>query len=146
MKTIIIRHRRENLRKCSLFGLEHRPDLEFHTYPMSTWPDVRGFVLLKVGAPVLSTQDKGKNLLLLDGTWKLASVMEKQLPPGLEARSLPPGFVTAYPRRQTECPDPTTGLASVEALYLAYVAFGENPSGLLECYHWKNQFLEINQL
>ncbi len=113
---------------------------------MSTWPDVRGFVLLKVGAPVLSTKDKGKNLLLLDGTWKLAAVMEKQLPPGLEARSLPSGFVTAYPRRQTECPDPTAGLASIEALYLAYLALGENPSGLLDCDHWKNQFLEINKL
>jgi pre-rRNA-processing protein TSR3 len=70
--------------------------------------------------------------------------MEKQLSLNLEARSLPPGFQTAYPRRQTECPDPMTGLASVEALYLAYWALGEDPDGLLDFYHWKEKFLEIN--
>ncbi len=146
MKTIIIRHRRENLRKCSLSGLETRSDLEFYNYPMVVWPDVRGFVLLKVGAPVLTEADRGKNLLLLDGTWKLAAAMEKQVPAGLEARSLPPGFLTAYPRRQTECPDPMAGLASVEALYLAYLSLGEDPAGLLDYYHWKEKFFEINRL
>lgn len=120
--------------------------MAFYTYPVALWPDLTDCLVLKVGAPPLSSQDVGKTLLLLDGTWKLAAAMEKQLPHALEARSLPPGFRTAYPRRQTECPDPTSGLASVEALYLAYLALGKDPSGLLDHYHWKNEFLSLNQL
>ena len=117
--TVILRHRRENLKKCSLRGLETRSDLLFYTYPVDPMPDLSGYLLLKVGARPLSEEDAERGLFLIDGTWRLALVMEKQLPWKLEARSLPPGFRTAYPRRQTECPDPEAGLASVEALYLA---------------------------
>ena len=141
MKTIIFRHRRENLKKCSLRGLETHPDLLFYTYPTDSLPDCTGYILLKMGAPPLTIDDHGKGLLLLDGTWRLAKIMEKQLPCHLENKSLPSIYQTAYPRRQSDCPDPAKGLASVEALYIAHQILGNKTEGLLEHYLWKDQFL-----
>jgi pre-rRNA-processing protein TSR3 len=146
MKTVILRHRRENLKKCSLRGLETRPDLAFYTYPVDTLPDYSNFLLLKVGAPPLTLADRERGLFLIDGTWRLAEVMEKQLPWNMEARSLPPGYRTAYPRRQTGCPDPESGLSSIEALYIAHLLLERSTENLLATYHWKNLFLESNDL
>ena len=141
LPTIILRHRRENLKKCSLQGLENRSDLIFLTYPIDLLPDLSNYLLLKVGAPPLSSLDANRGLFIIDGTWKLAAVMERQCP-RIETRSLPGNFQTAYPRRQTECIDPEKGLASVEALYLAHLILERNVEGLLDHYHWKNQFLK----
>ncbi|MBS0626141.1 MAG: hypothetical protein JSS32_08840 [Verrucomicrobia bacterium] len=141
---LILRHRRENLKKCSLSGLEGRSDLSFFTYPVDPLPDLTGVLLLKVGAPPLTRADAGRKLLLIDGTWRLAAVMEKQLPMKLEERSLPDGWRTAYPRRQTECPDPSAGLSSLEALFVAHLILGRTTEGLFDRYHWKDQFLSIN--
>lgn len=143
MKTLILRHRRENLKKCSLSGLETHSALSFYTYPIDPLPSLEGYLLLKVGAPPLTEKDRDRGLLLLDGTWRLAQIMEKQLSPSIEARSLPPGCQTAYPRRQTECPDPSAGLSSVEALYLAHQILGRPTEGLLSHYRWKNLFLKF---
>ena len=144
MTTSIIRHRRENLKKCSLSGLENKSGLRFYLYPLNPWPDFTGFLLLKIDAPPLTEADADRNLLLIDGTWRLAQVIEKQLPLPLAARSLPSHYRTAYPRKQTHCPDPLSGLSSVEALYLAHRILKRPHSDLLEFYYWKNRFLELN--
>lgn len=144
MKTVILRHRRENLKKCSLRGLETRPDLAFYTYPVDTLPDYSNFLLLKVGAPPLTLEDRDRGLFLIDGTWRLAQIMEKQLPWKMEARSLPSGYRTAYPRRQTDCPDPESGLSSIEALYIAHLLLQRSTEHLLDTYHWKALFLQTN--
>lgn len=146
MKTIILRHRRENLRKCSLRGLESRLDLRFYTYPTDPLSDYSGYVLLKVGAPPLTKEDQDKGLFLIDGTWRLAKIMERQLPFKFEERSLPKNYQTAYPRKQTDCPDPKTGFASVEALYIAHRILGREYETLLDSYYWKELFLERNNL
>lgn len=139
--TIILRHRRENLKKCSLRGLEGRPGFAFYTYPIDPLPDLTGYLLLKVGAPPLSEKDAGRGLFLIDATWRLAQVMEKQITQKLEARSLPPGYKTAYPRKQTDCPDPESGLSSIEAIYIAHKILGQNYETILDGYYWKDQFL-----
>ncbi|MGB7978851.1 MAG: hypothetical protein WCF19_06810 [Chlamydiales bacterium] len=146
MKTAILRHRRENLKKCSLRGLESRSDLIFYTYPVDPLPDYSSYLLLKVGAEPLSEADRDRGLFLIDGTWRLAQVMERQLPWKLETRSLPAGYTSAYPRRQTGCPDPASGLSSIEALYIAHLLLGRSVENLLDTYHWKHLFLEINDL
>lgn len=145
-KTVVLRHRRENLKKCSLRGLESRPDFTFLTYPTSVLPDLSGYVMLAIDGPPLSPADRDRGLLLLDATWRHAEKMrqfvDKQVK--LEVRSIPPGFVTAYPRRQDDCPDPEAGLASIEALYIAYKLMDLDPKGLLDHYHWKEEFLSKN--
>ena len=145
--TIILRHRRENLKKCSLRGLEAREDMLFYTYPKATLPCFDDYILLGMGGKVLSKDDRDSPLFLIDGTWRYAQVMTNQIPGKSrhEVRSLPDIFVTAYPRRQQDCPDPSKGLASIEALYVAYFITGRNTEGLLDNYHWKELFLEKNQ-
>ncbi|MGE3954899.1 MAG: hypothetical protein AB7F31_06935 [Parachlamydiales bacterium] len=140
-KTFIWRHRKENLKKCSLSGLEGVEGLVFFTYPTDPLPELTGAVVLQVGAPPLSLEDKDCDLLLIDGTWRYAEVMAGQLPHGLAARSLPGGSVTAYPRRQ----EVEGGLASVEALYLAHHLLGRRTEGLLDHYYWRGPFLERNR-
>ena len=138
--TIILRHNRENLRKCSLRGLENREDLIFLTYPTSPLPDLTNYIVLTLDGPPLTAADAHLGLFLIDGTWRHAKTMAKTIPSGLIQRSLPSHIRTAYPRRQDDCPDPQRGLASVEALYMAYLILGRETEGLLDHYYWKDQF------
>lgn len=146
--TVILRHRRENLKKCSLRGLETRSDLKFYTYPRDPLPELSSYILLTLDAPPLTAQDASWGLFLIDGTWRHAEVMQRMLPsPGTFLyRSIPPLFQTAYPRKQEDCPEPSRGLASVEALFIAYHLMGRNTGGLLDHYHWREDFLMKNRL
>lgn len=146
LPTIILRHRRENLKKCSLRGLESREDLLFFTYPKDSLPPLSGYVLLSFDGPPLCPDDRG--IVLLDGTWRYAHTMYKNTPElsTLPQRSLPREFKTAYPRKQEDCAEPTRGLASIEALYVAYLLLGRDPKGLLDNYHWKEEFLNSRSL
>ena len=138
MKTIIVRHRRENLKKCSLKGLEERDDLLFFKYPSCCLPDLSNYFLLSVDGPPLEPNET-RGMMLLDGTWRLAAVMEKNLPMPPVKRSLPP-LQTAYPRRQ----DQEKGLATIEALAAAYAILGKPLEGLLDNYYWKEDFILSN--
>lgn len=141
--TIILRHRRENLKKCSLRGLESRSDMRFFRYPGQAFPPLKGYIILSFDGPLLSTADSALGLFLLDATWRYAAVMERSLDTTLcVRRSLPNSIVTAYPRRQEDCPEPERGLASAEALYIAYSLLGRDTKGLLDNYHWKEKFLQ----
>jgi len=152
--TLIWRHRKENLKKCSLRGLETRKDFLFFSYSAAQRSGLktelealsrRGcYILLALDAPALTSKDYRAGLFLLDATWRYAKEMEKDLP-FFEKRSLPSELQTAYPREQSVfCPDPIRGLASVEALFAAYVILGKDTTGLLDHYYWKDRFLTKN--
>jgi pre-rRNA-processing protein TSR3 len=145
--TIILRHRRENLKKCTLRPLENRPDFRFFTYPYDLLPDLSSYVLLTLDAPPLTAADQDKGIFLIDATWRYAALMQRQLlkPHLFEKRSLPATFQTAYPRRQEDCPQPEQGLASIEALYAAYQLLGRSTEGLLDHFYWKEAFLKQNK-
>jgi pre-rRNA-processing protein TSR3 len=148
MQTLILRHQRENLKKCSLRGLEGNPEFRFLTYPRTDLPDLSNYVLLALDGEPLSPKDKDQGIFLLDATWryaqKMRSFVEKIAGTTLKTRSIPSGFKTAYPRSQSDCPDPEAGLASIEALYIAFWLSGRDPSTLLNHYHWKEDFLAKN--
>ncbi len=146
LPTIILRHKKENLKKCSLKGLEKNLNFNFFTYPKDPIPSLSGYILLTLGAKELSYEDHEKALFLIDGTWQYASVMEKSIKQPFEKRSLPKEFVTAYPRKQTKCPDPNSGLSSIEALYVAFVILRREKDYLFENYYWKDIFLEKNKV
>lgn len=147
--TYILRHQRENLKKCSLRGLEKRGDCFFFTYPTSLLPTTSNYLLLTIEAPPLQSSDSCKGIFLIDATWRYAAKMlpfvEAKVDVEIEKRSIPKGFRTAYPRRQLDCPNPEEGLASIEALYLTYLILGRDTTGLLDGYYWKETFLEINR-
>jgi pre-rRNA-processing protein TSR3 len=142
--TIILRHKRENLKKCSLKGLETREDFRFFTYPKDQLPETSKYLLLAMDGTPLTKEDNQYGMILLDGTWRYAEKMQKTLPSAQFRRSIPQGFQTAYPRRQDDCQDPNKGLASIEALFIAYTILGRDTTGLLDFYYWKKQFLESN--
>jgi pre-rRNA-processing protein TSR3 len=142
--TVIVRHPRENPRKCSVLPLRGRPDILFFKHPVSNPPDLSGYVRLAAEGPELSAADADCGVLLLDASWRWAEVMNfdfQEVPP----RSLH-GFRTAYPRVSKMGTDPDNGLASIEALFLAYYILGRPTEGLLDHYRWAEEFLRLNGL
>lgn len=146
LPTVVLRHRRENLKKCSLRGLESREDFLFYTYPKQELPHLKNYVLLTLDSPELSEEDRNSGLLILDGTWRYAEKMYHHVTSKQEfiRRSLPKCWKTAYPRRQEDCSDPEQGLASIEAIYAAYSILGRDTAGLLDHYYWREVFLVKN--
>lgn len=136
--TIIVRHRKENLKKCSLKGLEDREDIDFYTYPYCEIPDLSHYCMLTIDAPPLQKGEK-YGLFLIDATWRLAETMKKNLTLPTIRRSLPE-LQTAYPRRQEE----KRGLATLEALFAAYRILERPIDGLLDNYYWKDDFIRSN--
>ena len=142
--TVIVRHARENPRKCTVLPLRGRADIRLVGYPVKELPDLRGYVRLAADGPDLTPADAACGLLLLDGSWRWAAAMTRdfqQVPP----RALR-GYKTAYPRVSKLGTDPDNGLASVEALYLAYRILGRSTAGLLDHYRWAEEFLRVNEM
>jgi len=142
--TIIVRHPKENPKKCSVLPLKGRADIVFRNYPARALPPLEGYIRLAADGPELSAADAACGVLLLDGSWRWAEAMERDflhVPP----RSLH-GWRTAYPRVAKRGTDPGNGLASIEALYLAHHILGRPTAGLLDAYRWAEEFLKINQL
>jgi pre-rRNA-processing protein TSR3 len=144
LPTVIVRHTHENPRKCSVLPLRGRPDVVFLTYPVKQRPPLEEYVRLAAEGPVLSAADADNGILLLDGSWRWAAAMTRDfvdVPP----RSLS-GWRTAYPRVSKLGTDPDNGLASIEALFVAYHLLGRPTAGLLDHYHWGDAFLRANGL
>jgi pre-rRNA-processing protein TSR3 len=142
--TVIVRSPRENPKKCSVLPLRGRGDLLFLTYPVARLPPLDGYVRLAALGEELSPADADRGLLLLDASWRWAESMNQTF------RTVPPrslhGYQTAYPRRSKRGTDPENGLASIEALFLAYHILGRPTGGLLDHYRWADEFLRLNHL
>jgi pre-rRNA-processing protein TSR3 len=124
--------------------LRGRTDVLFLTYPVTRLPPLHGYVRLAAEGQELSPDDADCGLLLLDASWRWAAAMNQaflDVPP----RSLQ-GYRTAYPRRSKRGTDPENGLASIEALFLAYHLLGRPTAGLLQHYRWAEDFLRLNHL
>ncbi len=147
LKPDIVIKDRESKQKCSIEPLRGRPDLLFfHSEQLNTLqPDImEGYLFLHVEGQPLTEADFGQPLLLLDASWRRAFRLA-QLPifHSLSKRCLPE-FLTSYPRVSKLYALPHGGLASVEALYVARLIQGREEPMLLEHYHWREQFLQLN--
>jgi pre-rRNA-processing protein TSR3 len=142
--TVVVRHPAENPRKCSVLPLRGRLDFRFLNYPVRRRPSLEGYIRLAAEGPALTEADAGAGLLVLDGSWRWAAAMTRDfldVPP----RSLA-GWRTAYPRVSKQGSDPGNGLATAEALFLAYHLLGRPTAGLLDHYRWAEEFLRVNAL
>ena len=141
---LIVVRRGEDPAKCTVRPLRGTPGLDFLPYPLRHKPDLSRHLLLAPDAPPLSSTDAGRPLLLLDASWRHAAKMRRAVEP-VEARSIPPGWITAYPRRSKIHDDPEAGLATVEALFAARCVVGGRDDSLLRFYPWRHAFLELNR-
>lgn len=142
LATVVVFHPRERRAKCTVRPLRGRPDLAFCNFPRMPY-DLSGYVRLGLGGPILGPADEDKGLLVLDGTWRHVEPMERAHA-AVPVRSLPP-LETAYPRTSKVRSDPDGGLATIEAIYAAYRLLGRETSGLLDHYHWAQDFIDRNQ-
>ena len=140
--TIIVVHPREKRSKCSVEPLRGRDGFVFWNFPNRGRESLEGYVRLGLGGELLTPADAGRGLLVLDATWKYAAAMEADYPE-IPVRSLGP-WQTAYPRKSKLFEDPAAGLATIEAIYAAYVQMGRETTGLLDAYYWREAFLAAN--
>ena len=143
-KVLIIVRRGEDPAQCTVRPLRGTPGLEFLPYPLRHKPDLSRHLLLAPDAPPLAPADADRPLLLLDASWRHAAKMRRAVEP-VEARSIPPGWQTAYPRRSKIHADPDTGLATAEALFAALCTLGRRDDALLRFYPWRDAFLALNR-
>jgi pre-rRNA-processing protein TSR3 len=116
----------------------------FLNHPVRHRPPLEGYIRLSADGPPLTAENACRGLLLLDGSWRWAAAMTRDFA-DIEPRSLC-GWRTAYPRVSKLGTDPDNGLASIEALFLAYHLLGRATDGLLDHYRWAEEFLEANGL
>jgi pre-rRNA-processing protein TSR3 len=140
--TIFVIHPREKRSKCTLEPLRGKPGFVFWKFPKVGPEPLTGYVRLGLDGPPLGPADAPGGLLVLDGTWRLAERMESQFT-SIPVRSLPV-WQTAYPRVSKLFEDPGAGLATIEALFVAYHVMGRETSGLLDGYLWGAEFLQRN--
>jgi rRNA small subunit aminocarboxypropyltransferase len=149
---LIVRDGRESARKCSLTALRSRPEIrpglspeiQFRSWVRERPLEVGDCTLLHPEGERLSRADLGRPLLLVDSSWRHLAQVLRDLRGTLAARSIPEGFVTAYPRRSRVFADPESGLASLEALYVALAILAAPRPDLLEGYRFAPEFLERN--
>lgn len=142
-KVTVIRHPRENVKKCSLRHLHEHPDFSFFKAVDGFSFDATGFILLEIDAPPISPKDANLPILLLDSTWHLLPKIRAKVSGKYIPRSIPSTVKTAYPRVSKVFDDPN-GLATVEALYAALKMSGNPDISVLSKYPFAKKFLELN--
>ncbi len=158
LRFLVLQDHKENRRKCTVEPLRAVQGVELRRLrqprPRERPTDVPPGVLLEVDseAPELRADDLREpateaRCLVLDATWARVPSLRRRLvldPQRHVRRSLPPGLVTAYPRRSKLYEDPGSGLATVEAIFAVSVIFGEPRADFLRSYVWRGVFLERN--
>lgn len=140
---LILRDPRESPKRCSLTPLRGMPGVRFVHYRPELELEAEGRILLHPDGDPLAPSDSGPGLLLIDCSWRRLELLLRTVR-GEPARRRLPALASAYPRRSRTFPDPTRGLASVEALYAATALLGQVRPELLAEYRWRAEFLEAN--
>jgi len=141
--------KKENPRKCTIQVLKDRADLSLRFF--SSNKPIAAFTadcLLHVDGEDLSAMDRSglSSLALIDCTWrKVEPTLRRIAAPLPQLVRIPDGFVTAYPRKNKKGEDPSAGLATVEALFIAAAFLGYWDESLLEKYHFNEAFLKDNE-
>jgi pre-rRNA-processing protein TSR3 len=145
----ILIDRKENPKKCTIHPIKSREDFLVRYFSKNQKiPAFQSDCLLHVDGEDLSLlkNQKWKTLGLIDCTWrKVRPTLTRIEKPFPTLVKIPEGFQTAYPRRNKKGEDPSAGLATIEALFIAAAFLGRWDETLLEKYHFAQNFLEINE-
>ena len=148
LKFEILMDRKENPRKCTILPQKAREDFTIRYFAGGR--PIRAFqadCLLHIDGEDLSLLKNVQvsSVGLIDCNWKkVTGCLQKLVKPLPRLVSFPQGFKTAYPRRNAEGKDPDGGLATIEALFIAAAFLGFWDETLLDKYHFKDAFLEMN--
>lgn len=148
LKIEVLMDKKENPRKCTVHPLRERPDFRvryFHNGPIEPFD---ADWLLHVDGRNLADmrEEKVGSLGVIDCTWrKVPSVLQRLGKPLPRLVRIPEGFRTAYPRKNKAGKDPDTGLATIEAIFIAAAFCGKWDESLLEHYHFGEEFLALNE-
>lgn len=143
---IIVDHG-ETSNKCTILPLKYRSDFHIHQVPSSFSPQAE--ILLHPKGLALNTFVESKprieRVAAVDCIWRrLEPILQEIQAPHIQV-SIPDGFVSAYPRVSKKDHDPSGGLATIEALFIAAAFLGHWDLTLLREYFFAEKFLEMNQ-
>lgn len=153
MRYEILVDRTERPKKCSILPLAYREDFRIvrfdRRYPIAS---LTGSLLLHPDGELLHsstaqrlTRPAPLVLSAVDCNWmRLTAVMGRIVGPLPPMVRIPDGFRTAYRRRNKRDLDPTGGLATIEALFLATAFVGVWDETLLREYPMAAEFLDVN--
>ncbi|HYC54351.1 MAG TPA: methyltransferase [Candidatus Binatia bacterium] len=150
MRYEILVDRTEKPAKCSILPLAYRADVRIVRFDRRrTLPTLTGSLLLHPdGMPlneIAVTDAETTVLCAIDCNWRrLAPIIARLDAPQARHVRIPDGFRTAYPRRNKQDLDPASGLATVEALFVAAAFLGVWDETLLDEYPMRGEFLRIN--
>jgi len=142
----IILHTKEERKKCTLAGIREEPSFTFSSendHEVGT-----GALLLHPRGSPLTGEDRTREFVLLDATWKnyLKLLQRDPVLSGLERRSIQ-GYVTAYPRKGKKAPHPENHLASIEVIIaVGLILRIPEYSRLLDTYHFRKEFMKKNRI
>lgn len=147
----ILVDRSETPQKCTILPLAYREDFRIVRFPRGQpLAPLAGDLLLHPEGESLATLapklGQVRMLSSIDCVWKrLPQILRWVGRPLPQLAGMPPGFVTAYPRRNKQNLDPEGGLATIEALFIAAAFLGHWDETLLREYHFGPQFLAANR-
>lgn len=153
MRYEILVDRTERPNKCSILPLAYRSDFRIVRFDRrrAILP-LGGSLLLHPDGAALSrsTADEiaGSDAIVLcaiDCNWKrLQTVIDRVVGPLPPRVRIPDGFQTCYRRRSKRDLDPASGLATIEALFIASAFLGVWDESLLREYPMRAEFLSLN--
>ena len=145
----------ETPNKCTIAPLAYRDD--FSIRKLSSQPHLApltsDYLLHPDGISIsdLTRESRPYSLAAIDCVWRrlgpIIATIEAPLPRHI---AIPPGFITAYPRRSHPSNiktnvDPASGLATIEAIFIAATLLGHWGPTLLSEYFFGERFVEINR-
>ncbi|MDZ4677949.1 MAG: hypothetical protein SGI74_10645 [Oligoflexia bacterium] len=141
----------ETANKCTIAPLYYRSDFRLIQIK---GPDVFGplnsSILLHHKGKCLTTVQKTlpqiNGIATIDCVWRRLDQFMGRIAGKLpELVRIPDGFETAYPRRSVNNADPTGGLATIEAIFVAAAVLGNWDTSLLAEYYFGAEFIKINE-
>lgn len=141
----------EKANKCTIVPLSHRLDFRvMKVQGAQPLGPLRSSILLHHEGECLTTLRKSihsaHGIAAIDCVWRRLDVLLSRVidPSPIFAR-IPDGFVTAYPRRSAKDTDPSKGLATIEAIFIAAAMLNNVDTSLLSKYYFGDKFLELNR-
>ncbi len=140
----------ETANKCTIAPLVYRPDFTlFRVKGQEMMGPLTAPILLHHEGQCLTVLRKSlgkvQGVSSIDCVWHRLDLLLRRVSGRLpQLARIPDGFRTAYPRKSAQQTDPASGLATIEAIFVAGALLGNWDVSLLSQYYFGRQFVEFN--